>query len=147
MPRVPLAIHCVELGTTPATTANVPLCSVDSEVSLTNSPTEGKNAWPMEEAEVGVYPPQEERRLQTRALQKDTGETGLIRLLKGGGSPHFQSSLPCFNPCYLKLQLQGSYDGLWCPPLKHHGYNHVRTVSNQPLPLPQTLATSGYPCT
>lgn len=49
-PLVPLAIsvaihpatHCVELDTTPATAADVPLCPVDSEVRLKNSPTVGE---------------------------------------------------------------------------------------------------------
>lgn len=64
-------------------------------------------------------------------------QTGLTRLLKGDGegTPCFQRSLPCFNPCCLKTQLQGRYDGLRCPPLKHHGYNHVHTMPcSHPVP-------------
>lgn len=58
-------------------------------------------------------------------------QTGLTRLLKGDGE-----GAPCF-PCYLKPQFQGSYDGLRCPPLKQHGYNHVHTMPNHPVPYPK----------
>lgn len=72
MPYVPLAIsvashpavHCMELDAIlPTTTSDVPPCPVDSEVRLNKGPTVGGDVWPMEEAEMGVSLPQEERQI------------------------------------------------------------------------------------
>lgn len=131
VPRVPLAIHCVELDAILAMTADVPLCPVDSEIRLNNSPTMGemlgqwrKQRWECPHPRTrGRYKPE---------LSRSTGESDLVRLLKGEGS--LVSLFPCFNPCYLKLQLQGSYG---VPLLKHHGYNHVHTVPSHPFPYPK----------
>lgn len=138
------AFHCLELDTTLATTADGPLCPVDSEVRRNNSPTVGemfgqsrKQGWACPHLwKRGRYEPERSRRTQANWFsQAPQG--------RAGGEPLI-SRAPCFNLCHLKPQHQGSYDGLWCPPLKHHGYNHVHTMANYPVPYSGT-GTPGYP--